>query len=318
VDRLECDGCHRRWPVRFGIPDLRGDGVTDPYLSTDEDLRAAERLFERSRFGSFEDVLASYYETNERVAPAQARRFIAGALAAEERGRAVLEAWGALAGTTLPAAGSTFIDAGCGTGSLLAAAASPNVTLAGFDVGLRWLVLAAARLRDRGVPATLVCAGAQQIPLPDGVADVFAAESLYENVPSAPVALAESARVLRPGGWLCLTTPNRWSIGPDPQVGLPMGGWLPDGVVAAWAKRRGMIPPKRTLLSSRRLRTLLEDLPLSGVAVGPPPVADAQLQGASTTIRAAVGAYRVVARMAPGRALLTAIGPSLLAVARRR
>jgi SAM-dependent methyltransferase len=318
VDRLACDGCSRRWPVRFGIPDLRADGVADPYLSTAEDLRAAERLFDRASTGTFEDALASYYETNERVAPAQARRFISGALAAEERGRAVLRAWDVLAQTSLLPPGSTLVDAGCGTGPLLAAAGAPNVRLVGFDVGLRWLVLAAARLRDRGVEATLVCAGAERIPLADGSADVVAAESLYENVPSAPVALAESARLLRPGGWLCLTTPNRWSIGPDPHVGLPMGGWLPDSLVAAWARRRGMIPPKRHLLSAGDLRKALRELALTEVEIGPPPVADAQLAGASAAIRNAVGAYRVIARLGPGRALLNRIGPSLLAVARRR
>ena len=303
--------------MRFGIPDLRGDGVTDPYLTREKDLRAAERLFERSQRGSFEDALASYYETNERVSPAQARRFIAGTLAAEDRGRAVLAAWSALIGATVPSPGSTFVDAGCGTGPLLAAAASPNVKLAGFDVGLRWLVLAAARLRDRGVKATLICAGADHIPLVDASVAVIAAESLHENVPSARVALAESARVLRPGGWLCLTTPNRWSVGPDPHVGLPMGGWFPDSVVAAWARGRGMVPPKRTLLSAGTLRTAMRALPLSDIAIVPPPIADAQLKGASSAIRGAVGAYRVIAGLAPGRALLTGIGPTLLAVARK-
>lgn len=283
----------------------------------EKDLRAAERLFEASQRGSFEDAFTSYYETNERVAPAQARRFIAGALAAEDRGRAVLAAWGALTGAPLPSAGSTFLDAGCGTGPLLAAAASPNVNLAGFDVGLRWLVLAAARLRDRGVKATLICAGAQRMPLADASVDVVAAESLLEHVPSAPDALAESARVLPPGGWLCLTTPNRWSVGPDPHVGLPLGGWFPDRVVAAWARGRGMVPPKRTLLSAGTLRRALRSLPWYDIAIVPPPIADSQLKGASGAIRAAVGAYRVIAGLAPGRALLTGIGPSLLAVARR-
>lgn len=317
VDRLECEGCGRQWPVRFGIPDLRGD-ITDPYLSKDDDLRAAERLFERGGLGSFEDALASYYETNERVAPAQARRFIAGALAAEDRSRAVLAAWAGLAGAPVPSAGSTFVDAGCGTGPLLAAAAAPNVGLAGFDVGLRWLVLAAARLRDRGVNATLICAGAQRIPLPDGVADVIAAESLYENVPSAAEALSETARVLRRGGWMCLTTPNRWSLGPDPHIGLPMGGWFPEQMISAWAKHRGMVPPRRRLLSAGDLRSMLGALPFERIAISPPPVADAQVKAASTPIRMAVGAYRALAGIGPGRALLTTIGPALLAVARRQ
>ena len=60
VSRLECTACQARWPVRFGIPDLRPDGVDDPYLSRDDDLRAAERLFKRAQTGGFaETILAS-------------------------------------------------------------------------------------------------------------------------------------------------------------------------------------------------------------------------------------------------------------------
>src|SRR5688500_355709 len=98
VSRLECTACDARWPVRFGIPGLRPDGVDDPYLSRDDDLRAAERLFERSRRGGFAEALAAYYETNAKVTPAQARRFIAGTMAAEDRSRAVLATWQAWCG----------------------------------------------------------------------------------------------------------------------------------------------------------------------------------------------------------------------------
>lgn len=318
VDRLSCTGCERRWPIRFGIPDLRGPGVSDPYLTPDADLRAAEQLFERARNGTFEDTLASYYETNEKVTADQSRRFIAGALAAEDRARAVLSAWQALAGDPDAATtGATMVDAGCGTGPMLVAASEPNARLIGLDVGLRWLVLASARLRDRGVSATLVCAGAECLPLADAAVDVVASESLYENVPNAHAAMMEAARVLRPGGRLCLTTPNRWSVGPDPHVGLPLGGWMPDRVVAAWASRRGMVPPRRHLLGARSLRAMLAGLPFSHTKLGAPPIADSQLRGASPAIRAAVSAYRAAAGSAAGRALLLTIGPSLLVVARR-
>jgi uncharacterized protein YbaR (Trm112 family) len=107
VDRLSCPGCGLRWPVRFGIPDLRGPGVVDPYLSRDDDLRAADRLFERAAHGSFEDALASYYETNERVTADQARRFIAGSVASEGRARAVFDAWRSLTGEAIATRGLT-------------------------------------------------------------------------------------------------------------------------------------------------------------------------------------------------------------------
>jgi len=317
VTRLRCTQCAASWPVRFGIPDLRPEGVEDPYLTRDEDLRAAERLAERAARGGFEAALAAYYETNQRVPASQAKRYIAGTLAAEERSRAVVADWQAWSGTDRDGDRGTVVDVGCGTGPLLLAAQSPDVRLVGLDVGLRWLVLAAARLRDRGAVAVLACASADRLPLADASVDVMASESLLENVPSAAVAVEEAARVLRPGGSLRVTTPNRWSVGPDPHIGLPMGGWLPDGIVSAYAARRGMVPPRRHLLGAGELRRLMAGAAFDGIRIGPPPVTDAQRQGATPVIRAAVDAYRVAARWGIGRGVLVAVGPSLIAVARR-
>ena len=278
VTRLECPGCGARWPVRFGIPDLRPVGTEDPYLSRDDDLRAAERLFERARTGGFPDALAAYYETNEKVSAAQARRFIAGTMAAEARARAVLATWRAWCDFEEQ---RTVVDVGCGTGPLL------------------------------------VCAGAHRLPFADDSVDVVASESLLENAMPARGVMEEAARVLRPGGWLCLTTANRWSVGPDPHVGLPLGGWLSEGLVRAWATRRGMVPPRRRLLSAGELKRLLPAPAFDQQQIGPAPVTDAQRQGASPVMRAAIDAYRVVSGTAIGRAALVAIGPSLLAVARK-
>ena len=313
VTRLECTGCTARWPVRFGIPDLRPEGVRDPYLTRDEDLRAAERLAMRAASGGFEATLAAYYETNERVSSAQAKRFIAGAMAAEDRARAIFANARSWSGN----AGRTIVELGCGTGPMLVAAQTPNADLVGIDVGLRWLVLAAARLRDRNASAVLAAAAAEQLPFADESIDVVASESLIENVASAEAVVNESVRVLRPGGWLWLTTANRWSVGPDPHVGMPMGGWMPERIVGAWATRRGMVPPRRHLLGAADVRRLLAPPRFDQLRMVPPPVSDAQRQGASPVIRAAVDAYRVAARNAMGRAALLAIGPSLIAVARR-
>jgi len=314
VDRFECSRCTTRWPLRFGIPDLRATGVTDPYLSIDEDLRAAEGLYQRAMTGGFAEALAAYYRTNEHVSADQSRHFIAATLAAEDRSRAVLSSWRARA--RMGDAGRlTLLDAGCGTGPLLVAAASPNVNLVGIDVGLRWLVLAAARLRDRGVTGHLACAGTDHLPLASASVDIVASESLIENVPSADAMLSEAARVLGPGGRLWLTTANRWSMGPDPHVRMPFGSWLPNRLVAAWATRRGMVPPRRRLLDARDLRRLLEEGGFRDVCIEPPPIAEAQVAGSSRLVRLAVGGYRATARSAMGRAVLSAIGPSLLCVA---
>ena len=313
VDRIECTGCGSTYPVRWGIPDLR-DGATDPYLTTDEDLSAAERLWNDSQHSGFAETLESYYRTNSRVTPAQARQFAHGAIAAEWRSQGVLDE--CLRDAAM-APFSTFADVGCGTGPLALAASRAGFDVYGIDIGLRWLVLAAVRSREAGVRFTLACADAARFPFDDGSMDVVASEGLLENVASADAVVNEAARVLRQRGRFCAVTANRWSIGPDPHIGLPLGGWLGDNLVRRYAAWRGMVPPRRHLLDTKAVRSLLGATPLRERRIVPTPVSDAQRAGAPAVVRLGVDAYRLVARNTAGRAALRAIGPTLLVIADR-
>lgn len=317
VDRLECPGCGTQWPVRFGIPVLTAPGVTDPYLSADEDLRAAERLANHGATGGFEGALAAYYASNARVSPAQARRFIAGTIAASGRARTVLATWREWTGDGKTPQNGVVVDIGCGTGPLSVATALAGHPTLGVDVGLRWLVLASLRAREAGADVTFVCAGAEALPLSDGAAAIVAGESVFENVRQLDRAMDEAARVLRPGGWLWFTTANRWSLGPDPHLGLPLGGWLTPGLSAYWARRRNMVPPRRRLLGAFGVRRLLARRGFRLVRLGPPPIAQSQLEAASGPMRLAVHVYEGIRRVPPGSAFLRAFGPTLVAVAHR-
>jgi SAM-dependent methyltransferase len=314
VDRIECAGCGAIYPVRWGIPDLRGS-ATDPYLSSDEDLRAAERLWTESQRSGFADTLESYYRTNSRVTEAQARQFAHGAIAAEWRSQGVLnECLRATPGTGV---GGTFVDAGCGTGSLSLAATRAGFEVLGVDIGLRWLVLAGVRAREAGVRIQFACADSANLPITDASIDVVASEGLLENVPSAGSVMDEAARVLRPGGKFWAVTANRWSVGPDPHIGLPLGGWLGENLVRQYARWRGMVPPRRHLLSRRTVQFLLRTAGLRERVVMPTPIADAQREGASAMVQMGVDGYRWLSRNAGGRQFLCAIGPTLLVVAER-
>lgn len=327
VERLACAGCGTLWPVRWGIPDLRGPDVRDPYLALDDDLRAAERLVRRAEGGDFAGTLAAYYEANAKVPPAQARRFIAGAVAAAGRAEAVLAAWQALDGarpglpkTGEPPAGApprTLVDAGSGTGPLAVAALRAGYRTLAIDVGLRFLVLARARARDAGLHLTAVCAGTQALPLADAGVDVMASEYLLENVvPLAPT-LGEAARVLRPSGRLWCSTANRWTPGPDPHLGVPWSGWWPGWLAARYARWRGAVPPQRHLLSAPGLRRELRRHGFTDIAVAPAPVSSSQRAGASAAVRRAVDFYDRLAGTSAGRRLLTLVGPALVATCRR-
>jgi SAM-dependent methyltransferase len=49
-----------------------------------------------------------------------------------------------------------------------------------------------------------------RVPLADGVADLVLADQVLEHVDRPGTVAAELDRLLKPGGWLCARTPNRW------------------------------------------------------------------------------------------------------------
>ncbi len=101
------------------------------------------------------------------------------------------------------------VGAGEGYGAALFAAVAERVVAIDYDESA---VRHAAR-RYRG-PA-FVQANVAALPLGDGTFDVVAALQVIEHVWNQPQFLAECRRVLRPGGTLLVTTPNRLTFSPD-------------------------------------------------------------------------------------------------------
>jgi SAM-dependent methyltransferase len=110
----------------------------------------------------------------------------------------------ALAGATL-APLSTVLDAGCGTGGLLARLKQtlPRAHLVGLDLDVVAAVLARAK---SGCP---VCIGSiDRLPLGEGTLDaVLSADVLCHRGVDAAAGLTEIRRCLRPGGILVLNLP---------------------------------------------------------------------------------------------------------------
>lgn len=305
---LACAACGSRYPVCVGIPDLRTLG--DPYLGTDEDLAAAERLSTNALRLGFGALYASYYDGNEKVPPAQVAQFTRGVLAAADRAAAALDVWTATDRGRAP--DGTVLDLGCGTAPLGVALRIRGARVVGVDAGLRWLVLAHVRAREEGVDLPLVCANAEALPFRDGAFARVTGESVLENLADARAGMRECRRVLARGGALWLTTPNRRSLGPDPHLGVLAGGWWPERRLRAHAARAGQVFPRRRLFSVRELRRELAGAGFTAIRLALPRFATAQTSTLSAPLRLIVAGYHLARRIPGVRTVVLHLGPTMV------
>ncbi len=96
------------------------------------------------------------------------------------------------------------LAAGCGLGH---EARYIHGRLGGEVVGIDTDLPDGAACAEDGL--TLMEASVLELPFPDGHFDAVFYHHVIEHVPDAPGSLSELARVLRPGGWLYVGTPNR-------------------------------------------------------------------------------------------------------------
>ena len=102
--------------------------------------------------------------------------------------------------------GAAVLEAGCGTGLLLGRVASFAEEAYGFDLSAGML----ARAHDRGLH--VVQGSITDIPFPSARFDVVYSYKVLAHVEKIREALAEMARVLRPGGYLLAEFYNPLSL----------------------------------------------------------------------------------------------------------
>jgi SAM-dependent methyltransferase len=105
---------------------------------------------------------------------------------------------------------AVVLEAGCGEGYGAALLADTARLVIGLDYDAQAAAHAAARYPDVRMTRGNLAA----LPLAAGAVDVVANLQVIEHLWDQPAFLAECARVLRPGGTLLISTPNRITFSP--------------------------------------------------------------------------------------------------------
>jgi SAM-dependent methyltransferase len=102
-------------------------------------------------------------------------------------------------------------DIGCGPGVMVEAVLARGGTFTGVDASPEMIRETMEKYGTRpGV--NLQLGNIEQLPLPDGSFDQAICMAVLEYLSSPDRALAEIARILRPGGTALITIPKRWHI----------------------------------------------------------------------------------------------------------
>jgi SAM-dependent methyltransferase len=293
----------------FGIPDFRL--FPDPYISFEEEYRKANLLSEAARQYSFEGLVRFYWEITPDVSQQAAERYIRYATNGIERGEAFLEEIDAQLGNKWRA--SACLEIGCGTGGYLAAAQDRFNTVIGVDIALRWLVIAKKRLEDtNGENVSLICCSAEHLPFPDETFDTVVGLHVLEHTKDQQAVLSETGRTLKPAGLCFFSTPNRYSLGPEPCVRVWGVGFLPRFLADGYVRLVKGVPYRHIrLLSWLELRRLLSRSGLGQWSIAPPQIAECEQKYVSDFVRTLIKVYNMVRRVPVLSFVLRIFGPFL-------
>lgn len=140
------------------------------------------------------------------------------------------------------------LDVGCGDGALAATLSHNGARVTGLDSDPRMLEAAHARAKAESFDLTLVAGRAEALPFADGTFDCVVAVTVLCLIPQADKAIAEMARVLRPGGRLVIGELGKWNFW---AAFRRIRGWL--GTPTWSAARFRTAGELRRLLESRGL-----------------------------------------------------------------
>jgi SAM-dependent methyltransferase len=137
--------------------------------------------------------------------------------------------------------GLRLIDLGCGFGALAVFFASRGATVTGIDPIADRLEVGRAVAAEHGLPVEFSPGRMEELDFADESFDLAIQNNslcYITNRQDRRSALAETARVLRPGGFVVIRNPNRWHPR-DQFTGLPLITLLPPHAATRLAGRLG-------------------------------------------------------------------------------
>jgi 2-polyprenyl-3-methyl-5-hydroxy-6-metoxy-1,4-benzoquinol methylase len=311
-DLVSCRNCGAQFPAVGGIPDMRARGGSS--FDADADLEEARRYYVDSRNASLEAVmerLSDWPGIDEATKNMRVRQI----MESPGRLRSQLQGW------LKPCLESDglFLDVGCGSGGLLADVARLGVTGAGIDASMMMLVAAKHMIEAHGGIARLACAYAEALPIGSGTLGSVTMFDSIEHVVSVPRTIAEGCRVLKPGGHLAMSTPNRFSLAAEPHVFVWGVGWLPRSLQAPYVRwRSGQDYSGTQLLSTWEMSRQLRQHPDLEFELRVPQIPVEEIEHFSVRKAALARLYNKIATIRAARPALLAVGPFYQVVARRR
>lgn len=309
-----CVRCSRTYPRVVGLPDLRLQ--TPAVFDAPKDLYLAELLQQQEeRLGSSE-LLAYYYKLNPPANEELHARHMAHFQVEGEQAEAAL---GELAGRWTHPETEALLDVGCGLGRYLRAGRASFGVVAGIDLSLAQLVLARKHLAEAGQTALLVAAQSERLPFRACTFGAAVAADSLEHVSDPAATVSEAARVLRPGGGFFLSTPNRFSLTPEPHVGVwGLGYWPRSWAIRRVRRKLGVRYDDIRLFSFWGLRRLLEGCFAGSCEVRLPRVGRREAESFSPLKRRGARLYEALRRLPALRAGLFAVTPYFQAICVKR
>ncbi len=183
-----------------------------------------------------------------------------------EFGQEIIQRRHRLATALADFSGRNILDFGCGNGAQTVAFVEPGCRITAVDVSASRIAEFQSYLAANGITGVnALHYGGGTLPFSAGEFDLVMSYDVLEHVPDEGAALAELLRVLRPGGELLISVPNKWWLFETHGANLPLlpwnrvpfFSWLPAPLHRRWARAR--------IYTRRRITRLLER---HGLAIG--------------------------------------------------